>query len=227
MTTEQLVLQGVQKSFAGRPVLKDVTLVLRSGEVLGLVGPSGSGKSTLARVILGIEPIDSGQMTWHGDPLPAPRSRSLLQRIQYVWQEPRLALSPFATACQAVAEPLEGFALCSREARAGVAAQWLARVGLQGPVVHRRPDGLSGGQCQRVAIARALAAEPELLMLDEPFSALDSITTVALVNLLQQLLADRRADQALGVLLISHDRSCIEHLCHRSLCLKDGVIATA
>ena len=224
MTTPGLTVEHLTKSYGGdRWVLDGVSLRLAPGEVLGLVGASGAGKSTLARCIAGIEQADSGAVRLHSVLLGAARTRAQKQRIQYVWQEAQMALSPLRTALQAVIEPLEGFNLAPAQQRAARAAEWLGRMGLDSAAMQRRPDGLSGGQCQRVVIARALAAEPEMLLLDEPFSALDTVTTVALMRLLQQTLAT----SPLAVLFVSHDRQAVLRLASRTVQLVAGRVLQA
>jgi len=219
MTSPTLEVVQLTKSYGGRqPVLDGVSVALLRGEVLGLVGATGTGKSTLARCIAGVEQADRGEVRLDGVALAAVRTRSQMRRIQYVWQEAPLALSPFRTALQAVMEPLEGFELGVPSDRAHRAADWLGRMGLDSAAMHRRPDSLSGGQCQRVVIARALAAEPEVLLLDEPFSALDTVTTVALMHLLRRALSTT----PMAVLFVSHDRQAVRRLAGRTVQLSEG-----
>lgn len=219
MNAATLTVEDLVKSFGRqRAVLDGVSLALLPGEVMGLVGPSGAGKSTLARCIAGMERADAGRVLLAGQLLPAQRPRALLRRIQYVWQEPQLALSPYRSALQAVTEPLEGFGLAPQAEHMARAAAWLDQMGLDTAAMQRRPDGLSGGQCQRVVLARALAAEPDVLLLDEPFSALDSVTTTALLRLLQRTLANR----AMAVLFVSHDQAAVRKLARCTLRLQAG-----
>lgn len=224
MTPPKLAVRKLAKFYGGQqPVLDGASLELHAGEVLGLVGATGAGKSTLARCMAGIEQADSGDVLLDGMRLGAARTRSQKQRIQYIWQEAHMALSPLRTALQAVVEPLEGFGLVPAQDRPARAAQWLGHMGMDTATMLRRPDGLSGGQCQRVVIARALAAEPEVLLLDEPFSALDTVTTVALMRLLQSVLSTR----PMAVLFVSHDRQALRRLASRALCLAGGCLSPA
>ncbi len=199
-------------------VLDRVGLDLHEGEVVGLLGRSGSGKSTLARCLAGLQQPASGSLSLNGQALTAARTLAQRRAIQYVWQEPQCALSPFRSALASAAEPLEGFGLASRRERPQRAAQMLQRMGLTQADMQRLPHQLSGGQCQRVVLARALLAEPQVLLLDEPFSALDSVTTVALVQDLAVVLAEHR----LAVLLVSHDPALVRHLAQRVLVLEQG-----
>jgi peptide/nickel transport system ATP-binding protein len=223
MTPATLTVDRLLKSFSGRrqAVLNGVSLAITQGEVVGLIGHSGAGKSTLARCIAGIERAEGGEMLLDGVPLPHERTLEQRRRIQYVWQEPQLALSPYRSALQSVIEPLEGFALGSTPDRSGRAADWLGRMGLDTATMQRRPDGLSGGQCQRVVLARALAAEPDVLLLDEPFSALDTVTMAMLLRLLQQTLSA----EPVSVLFVSHDKAAVRRLASRTLQLNSGQIS--
>ncbi len=219
MTQPKLELRRLTKRFGAAPaVLDSVSLEIAAGEVVGLAGASGTGKSTLARCIAGLERADSGQLLLDGVPLANRRTLAQRRCVQYVWQEAHLALSPYRTALQSVTEPLEGFGLEPATERAATAAAWLSRMGLDAAAMQRRPDGLSGGQCQRVVLARALAAKPDLLLLDEPFSALDTVTTAALLRLLQEVLHARPA----SVLVVSHDARVLRRLSHRVLQLQGG-----
>jgi peptide/nickel transport system ATP-binding protein len=215
-----LRVHGLRKGFSGgaRPVLDGASLSIDAGEVVGLVGTSGGGKSTLARCIAGLLAPDAGSIVLGDEPLGPRRSRSQRRRVQYVWQEPTLALSPWRSALQSVIEPLEGFAIGLPQERAARAAQALAVLGIDAATAARRPQALSGGQNQRVTLARALVAEPEVLLLDEPFSALDLVTTVALIDELAAAWKRRPC----AVLLVSHDREACARLATRVLRLDAG-----
>jgi len=191
------------------PVLDRVGLDLHEGEVVGLLGRSGSGKSTLARCLAGLLQPSSGGLSLNGQALTAARTLAQRRAIQYVWQEPQCALNPYRSALASAASRLE---------RPQRAAQMLQRLGLTQADMQRLPHQLSGGQCQRVVLARALLAEPQVLLLDEPFSALDSVTTAALLQDLGAVLAEHR----LAVLLVSHDRALVRHLAQRVLVLEQG-----
>ena len=163
-------IDGVSLTFRGtRPthVLDDIDLTIRPGEVLALIGPNGCGKSTLLRVLAGLIPPDAGSVTIDGDPVTGPD-----ERVGLVFQEPRLLA--WRTAEQNVRFPLE-LAGWSEERQERRAEDLLALVGLR-EFAAAKPSTLSGGTRQRVSIARALALEPRVLLLDEPFSALDALT---------------------------------------------------
>jgi ABC-type dipeptide/oligopeptide/nickel transport system ATPase subunit len=204
----------------GAPVLDGVSLHIAAGEVVGLLGPSGCGKSTLARCLAGMLRPTGGTVRLNGTALGSQRSTAQRRAIQYVWQEPQLALSPYRSVLASAAEPLEVFAESPAHEREANAARMLVRLGLPPEVLGRRPHQLSGGQCQRVVLARALLAEPEVLLLDEPFSALDTVATVALLEDLRRLLAAQHT----AVLLVSHDPALVRSLATRVLRLEGGVL---
>ncbi|MDO9706952.1 ABC transporter ATP-binding protein [Paracraurococcus lichenis] len=177
MTAPLVSLRGVAKRYAtGTLAVRGIELDIRPGDFLALLGPSGCGKSTLLRMIAGLAEPTAGRIDWPGG-TPGPRD------IGFVFQEP--TLMPWATALANVALPLDLAGVPGREAEARAAAM-LARVGLQG-FEQAYPRALSGGMRMRVSIARALVTRPRLLLLDEPFAALDEITRFRLNNDLLEL----------------------------------------
>ena len=191
-----------------------VSLTIRRGEALGLVGESGSGKSTLARTVIRLESPTEGRVLFDGVDVANLSSREMRpfrRRVQIVFQDPYASLNPRMRVGDIVAEPLivhEG--IDRREARSR-AAELLERVGLPGDSGRRYPHEFSGGQRQRVGIARALAVRPELIVLDEPVSALDVSIRAQLLNLLKRL----QREFSLTYLLISHDLGVVRHVCDR------------
>ena len=206
----------------------DVGFSLQEGETLGLVGESGSGKSTLARAILRLVPVARGEVLWRGEDLLRWDRRRLRERrraMQIVFQDPFASLDPRMTVVETVEEPLRIFepALGRRERRARVLGM-LERVGLGAGAMHRYPHAFSGGQCQRIGIARAMMSEPQLLVCDEPVSALDVSIQGQIVN----LLADLQRETRIALLFISHNLSVVRHLSHRVLVMYRGrVVETA
>lgn len=186
-----------------------VSLMLNKGETLGIVGESGCGKSTLARLLLGLIDADRGQVMLNGQRtggLSDADWRGLRQHMQLVYQDAAGALDPRMRVRAQVEEPLHihGLPLDGAE-------RALQAVGLSGMMAERYPHELSGGQLQRVVIARALALEPEILVLDEPVSALDVSIQAQIVN----LLVDLQRDRGLTYLFVSHDLSVVRHISTR------------
>ena len=205
---------------ASAPALRDVSFTLRQGECLGVVGASGSGKTTLGRAVLQMLPY-SGRVLLNGQDLGRLRGAALRQarrRIQVVFQDPVASLNPFMTTAAILDEALRGGDPQHRT-RAHAEAL-LAQVGLPAALLDRLPATLSGGQAQRVAIARALAAEPALIVLDEPTSSLDAPARDALLA----LLADLARHRQLGYILITHDLAVVRRLAHRVAILDQGMI---
>ena len=188
-----------------------VDLELARGEALALVGESGSGKSTLALALAGLRPVDDGQITFDGRRMPARRSRADLRRIQMVFQDPYSSLNPRLTVGGMLRELLRVHHVVPAREVAGYSRELLRLVGLDEDALRAYPRQFSGGQRQRVAIARALALRPDVLVADEPVSALDVSVQATILNLLRDL----RAELGLTLLLISHNLAVVRHLCDR------------
>jgi oligopeptide transport system ATP-binding protein len=202
--------------------LEAITLSIGAGEALGVVGESGAGKSTLARALLGLVAPGSGQVLWLGQDLAtlAPEARRRLRRhVSVVFQDPVASLDPRFTVAASVAEPLGVHSpTLGPAARARAVEAMLERVGLAATLGRRYPHELSGGQCQRVAIARAMITRPQLLICDEPLSALDVSVQAQIVNLLDEL----RREEGTALLVISHNLAVVRQLCSRLLVLYLG-----
>lgn len=186
-----------------------VALHINRGETLGIVGESGCGKSTLSRLVLGLTEPDAGEVLFDGAPLPRTDTkdwRKLRQRIQLVYQNAAGALDPRLPVNVQVEE-----ALRIHNQPIERAAQALSDVGLVPAIAARYPHELSGGQLQRVVIARALALDPDLLVLDEPVSALDVSIQAQIVNLIRDL----QAEYHLAYLFVSHDVAVVRHVADR------------
>jgi len=213
-----LRVTGVSAAYGSRTVVNDVTFSLRKGETLGLVGESGSGKTTVARLVLGLHEPTQGEIHLHGRRWSGVRERErrpLRSRIQLISQNPLDSFDPRHTVGRLIAEPLRDLPKTDRAARV---AELLERVGLPPELASRRPRELSGGQRQRVAIARALGPRPDVLVCDEPVSALDVSVQAQVLD----LLADIQAAEGTALLFISHDLGVVHHLCDRVLVMKDG-----
>ncbi|MGP4111590.1 ABC transporter ATP-binding protein [Streptomyces sp. 4N509B] len=195
--------------------LAGVDLTLRRGETLGLVGESGCGKSTLARVLLALERPDAGSVRFDGlDPF-ALRGRELLawrRRIQMVFQDPFASLNPRLNAARIVGEPwLSHPDLVPRSKRRERIHELLEMVGLRASDAGRHPQEFSGGQRQRLGIARALALNPDVIVCDEPVSALDLSVQAQVLN----VLTDLQAELGVAYVFISHDLSVVRHVADR------------
>jgi len=207
-----------------RVLLQDVNLRVGKGETLAVVGESGAGKSTLVRALLRLLPPAAGQVLIGGQDLAilSPvELRAQRRRIQLVFQDPLASLNPALTVLELVADPLRPGLRAPLDAgmRDRVVEQ-LAAVGMDARFLQRRCSELSGGQAQRVAIARALIAEPEMLICDEPVSALD----LALRAQVLELLAGLCRSRSLAMLMVTHDLHAARLMCARMLVLRRGAV---
>ncbi|WP_405006868.1 ABC transporter ATP-binding protein [Kitasatospora purpeofusca] len=214
--------RGLVKSFApgGPRALDEVGFTLRAGEALGVVGESGSGKTTLARVALGLSRPDAGEVLLHGRPwsaLPERQRRADRSAIQFVQQDPYASADPRFTVARIIGEALPGL---RRAERARRCAELLDQVGLPAELLSRRPHQLSGGQRQRVAIARALAGRPQVLVCDEPVSALDVSVQAQVLELLDRL----RRERGIALLFITHDLAVVRQVADRVLIMRGGSV---
>ncbi|GGA99539.1 peptide ABC transporter ATP-binding protein [Brucella endophytica] len=204
-------------------VLKGVDLDLYKGETLGLVGESGCGKSTLARVLAGLIPATGGTVTFEGRALHALGSREwreMRKRVQLVFQDPFGSLNPRRRVSSIIGEPLRIHNVCSgRELKRAVEGL-MEKVGLNPEHYNRFPAEFSGGQRQRIGIARALALNPELIIFDEPVSALDVSIQAQVLNLMRDL----QRELKLTYLFISHDLAVVRHVCDRIAVMNKGRI---
>jgi ABC-type glutathione transport system ATPase component len=200
--------------------VKSASLEVGRGQIVGLVGESGSGKSTLARAVVGLQPIDSGSISFEGKAFGARRSRADRRGIQMVFQDPYGSLDPRMTIRGTLAEMLRRHTDVRGKAIDARCRELMDMVRLPSSLLGSRPAGMSGGQRQRVAIARALSIEPRLLVADEPVAALDVSVQAGIVN----LLSDLREDVGLSILFISHDLSIVRTLCDRVSVIYRGEI---
>ena len=227
--TPLLRLSNVGKRFAlpGQhahfTALHGLNLELHAGQTLAIVGESGSGKSTALRIALGLEKPSQGRVEFAGVDVSAcswRQFRPLRRRIQLVQQNPFAALDPRFTVFDSIVEPLVSFGLLKGAALERKARELIARVQLPVHFLDRLPRELSGGQRQRVAIARALALEPEVLLLDEPVSALD----VSVQAQILALLADLQRELGIAYVLVSHDLAVVASMADHVLVLRRGQV---
>lgn len=228
--TVLLDVRGLSKTFRRKawwygfakqvPVLHDVSISLRTSEVLGVVGPSGQGKTTLGRCIAGLELPDAGSILLNGKPLPSIGRGP--HPVQVVYQSPYASLNPLMPVGVAIEEGMRSRTILAQEKKAE-AIRLLQQVGLPAAYYSRMPQELSGGERQRVVIARCLAAKPKLLVADEPTASLDDRSKD---NILKLLLEQTRIS-GLGVLLISHDMETVSRVCDRIVQLKGAANASS
>ena len=199
--------------------LDDASLTVREGRSMGIVGESGSGKTTLTRAMLGLLRPTSGTVVYRGQPVPIGRgrgSRAFRGRVQLVLQDPYSALNPRMTVGDIIGEPLQ--VQQPRRDHSGRVAELLTAVELDPDLARRRPHQLSGGQRQRVAIARALGPRPEVVIADEPVSALDVSVRRNVLRLLRRLVEHER----LTLVVVSHDLGIVQRLCSDVVVMQSG-----
>ncbi len=215
-------------SLLGRPqsvqAVRGVSFEIAPGETLGVVGESGCGKSSIAQCLVRLNEPSSGRIHFRGQDVTRLRGRELeayRRAVQMVFQDPFGSLNPKLTIGASIAEGMEVHGIHSdRGVIRREVAELLERVGLSGEAADRYPREFSGGQRQRIGIARALAVQPELIVCDEPVSALDVSVQAQIVNLLQTL----QAETQISYLFITHDLAVVEHLSHRILVMYLGKV---
>jgi len=203
--------------------VQDASIAVEAGQTHGLVGESGSGKSTTGRILLRLVEPDAGTATFRGEDLLALEGaelRAMRRHMQLIYQDPFSSVDPRFRAREIVAEPWVIHGLYDRDERGRRADELLERVGIDPLLGDRRPSSFSGGQLQRIGIARALALEPDLIICDEPVSALDVSVQGQILNLLMDLQAER----GLSYLFIAHDLAVVRHISDVVSVMREGQI---
>jgi len=204
-----------------RHAVADLNLKIEIGDRLGVVGESGSGKTTLAKLLLNLDKPTSGSINFKGQKLSNSEMSIFRREVQIIFQDPRSSLDPRRTIEEIIREPLE--CLNFQQDHQSRINKVLQQVELDASIRSRYPHELSGGQRQRVAIARALAAQPSVLIADEPVSALDVLVREEILQLLSELIESLN----LTLVLISHDLSVITRLCKTVVVMQQGRIVEA
>ena len=221
--TPLLELRGLSKSFPvpgdlfhrkSFQAVRDVNLAVRQGETFGIVGESGCGKTTVARLIMGLEKPTAGEVWFGGqriDDLRESKRRPLRPRFQMVFQDSGSSLNPRKRVVDILAEPMLYHRVVDRSQVGVRVAELMAQVGLSGEMKNRYPHEFSGGQRQRICIARALSLNPDLIVLDEPVSALDVSVQAQILNLLRDL----EAELGLTYIFIGHGLGAVRYVSRR------------
>jgi ABC-type glutathione transport system ATPase component len=208
MSAALLDVRDLRVRYGAYEAVKGVSFALAKGEILGIVGESGSGKSTVAKTLMGLERVASGTVSFPSRPA----------RLQMVFQDAVGSLNPRMTVRQTLREVVAQAQRRRGDAAEAEARRLLGLVGLSEAVLEQYPREMSGGQCQRVSIARALATRPDVLVADEPVSALDVSVQARVLNLLRDL----RREMGLSILLIAHDLAVVKNVCDRICVMERG-----
>ena len=218
-----LSVSTITHQYTDSTVLKEVSLALKSGETVALLGRSGCGKSTLARLLVGLESPTQGSVCWRGEPLSGlnrAKQKAFRRDIQMVFQDAISAANPRKTVREMLREPMRHLLSLTKSEQLARASAMLKAVDLDDSVLDKRPPQLSGGQLQRVCLARALTVEPKLLILDEAVSNLDLVLQAGVIGLLKKL----QRQFGTACLFITHDLRLVERFCQRVMVMDEGQI---
>jgi peptide/nickel transport system ATP-binding protein len=215
-----LEVKNLEKYYSKKLILNNISLELREGETLGLVGPSGSGKSTLGKCIVNLEPVSGGEIKYRGrriEKMNSIEKKRLAKEIQYIFQDPFSSLSPKMTIEEILYEPMEAHGLHKNKSeRHKKITELLSSVGIENDSRRKYPHQFSGGQRQRIGIARALALGPKVLICDESVAALDLSVQAKVLNLLNDL----KEKYGFSYIFISHDERVVNYMSNRIITLQ-------
>ena len=193
--------------------VNDISFSIRRGETLGIVGESGCGKSSLGRTVLKVHQPDSGHIYFNGTDITKLNEKQMhpyRQKMQMIFQDPYASLNPRFTVGETIAEPMEIYQMYDPKERMERVQQLMETVGLKPDHIRRYPHEFSGGQRQRIGIARTLALNPEFIVCDEPFSALDVSNQAQIINLLEKIQDERK----ISYIVVAHDLNAVRHISH-------------
>ena len=202
--------------FEGKKYLKavdDISFSIAKGETLGIVGESGCGKSTLGRTLLKIYEPDGGSIYFDGNDITSfgyKQMHPYRRKLQMIFQDPYASLNPRFTVGEMIEEPMKVYGMYDKKTRMERVQELMETVGLKPDHIRRYPHEFSGGQRQRIGIARTLALNPEFIVCDEPFSALDVSIQAQIINLLEKI----QDEQKLSYIVIAHDLTAVRHISH-------------
>ncbi len=193
--------------------VNDISFSINEGETLGIVGESGCGKSSLGRTILKIHEPDGGKIYFKGTDITDLNMRQMhpyRQKMQMIFQDPYASLNPRFTVGEMIEEPMKNYNMYTKSERIDRVQELMETVGLKPDHIQRYPHEFSGGQRQRIGIARTLALNPEFIVCDEPFSALDVSIQAQIINLLEKI----QDEQKISYIVVAHDLNAVRHISH-------------
>lgn len=215
-----LELKSIAKQYksSSKLAVENISFSMHRGKTVGLFGDSGCGKSTIGQIIVGIFPQTTGELFYDGEPLKFPLKGDLRRRIQILFQHPEVSFNPKLTLLKSMKEP---YAFLNKHFQIEELHEYLKPYGIYKEHLVRFPHQLSGGELQRLALARAMLMDPELIVLDEPTSMLDTISQAQIIDLLKSI----QQKKNISYFFVSHDKILCENFCHEIYFLKDGKIS--
>ncbi len=214
-----LSVRSISKAFKQVKAVNGVTFDIKRGETFAIVGESGCGKTTLSRIIAGLLPFDQGGLHLNGKTLTSKRTKQEHRSIQMIFQNPFSSLNPRMSILDIITEGPLSHKIITKKERENYALEMIKSVGLPEDALHRYPNEFSGGQLQRISIARAIAMKPEIIICDEPVSALDVSVQAQVINLLMEL----QQKLSITYIFITHDISLVKRIADKIAVMKEGI----